>query len=86
MGCAHVPVTEYCPDIDRMTPDPHYKSVCSGSGVACRCAEDDLFEPSECCTVEGKMDRSEKCNGEDSFVLQFHILSYLILISTSKQE
>ena len=62
-------VADYCPNTDRMVPDPHYKSVCrlnSGLGVTCPC-EVDKIEPTECCTEEGALENSDKCNGEDSF-------------------
>ena len=62
------PVTDNCPRYAPEKPEPHYKSVCTiGSGSPCSCASDQ-FEPSDCCTSEGKVDTSEMCNGE---VLKF---------------
>ena len=61
-------VVDFCPNTDRMVPDPHYKSVCmlnSGSGVTCPCAVDKI-KPTKCCTAEGTTEKTEKCNGEDS--------------------
>lgn len=63
----HTPshVTDHCPISNSMNPDPHYESVCSNGGdMPCNCAEYDWFEPAECCTAEGELDKSEKCNGE----------------------
>lgn len=58
-------VKDRCPRSDQMSPTPHYQSVCGiGGGLPCRCAEYGAFEPAECCTAEGTLDRSEKCNGK----------------------
>ena len=66
-------VTDYCPRFNSVVSSVRYMPVCSiSSEVPCSCEEDDLFEPSDCCTMDGKQDRSGVCNGEGEkcFTLQ----------------
>ena len=72
-------VADFCPNTDRMVPDPHYKSVCRlnrGSEVTCPCAADRI-QPTECCTAEGTTEKTEKCNGEDSCNISITLLLLL---------
>ena len=61
-----IAVADYCPRFNlETTTNAHFIAVCSiNSEVSCSCAEDDLFEPSDCCTMDGKQDRSGVCSGE----------------------
>ena len=61
----HLTLTAFCPNSNPTTSDLSYKSVCTlSSATQCNCAVEDSFVPTECCTAEGKLERSEKCNGE----------------------
>lgn len=65
LGCVPWPAADFCPMFNQEMSTTHYMSVCSiSSEVPCGCAEDDMFEPSDCCTIKGKQDMSEMCNGE----------------------
>ena len=61
----YLTLTGTCPSSNPTTPELSYKSVCALSSASeCNCAEEDSIVPTECCTVEGKLERSEMCNGE----------------------